>query len=216
MLWTLFKWLMLVGLIAAAAGYAWVTASRVAGQEAVALKVENKQLTTQVATLETALRESKAQEAVLQDRLPSPDEMALLETARKKAADGVALPRLTEIISSATRERRCDGNPIVKRFRVRTPITGDEGTAATFGNNVITIRAEGRSARNEAGDPEAWFDPAQPIALNFLHINGAAGRTEGVLPLSYAMAVGKDEYRFQIDKGPIGLIVVAMDRCDYP
>jgi hypothetical protein len=86
MLWTLFKWLMLVGLIAAAAGYAWVTASRVAGQEAVALKVENKQLTTQVATLETALRESKAQEAVLQDRLPSPDEMARRRGAA--AADG--------------------------------------------------------------------------------------------------------------------------------
>lgn len=215
-LWTTIKWLLMLGFIAAVAGYAWVTASRVAGQEAVALKQENGQLTSQVANLEADLRESKAQEAVLQERLPSTDEMMLLEAARKKTAEGVSLPRLTEIISAASRARKCDGDPAVKRFRVRTPITGDDGTAATFGNNVITVRAEGRSARNEAGDPEAWFDPAQPIALNFLHINGAAGRTEGVLPISYAMAVGKDEYRFQIDKGPVGLIVAAMDRCDYP
>lgn len=212
----LFKWIFLAALLAAAAGYAWVTASRVAGQEAATLKIENTQLGAKVGELEAALRESQAQTAVLQERLPSEEESALLEVARRKAGEGVALPRQAEIIAAASRERRCDGAPTVKRFRVRTPITGDEGTAASFANNVITVRAEGRSAKNADGAPEAWFDPAQPIALNFLHINGAAARTEGVLPLHYALAVGKDEYRFQIDQGPVGLIVVAMDRCDYP
>lgn len=211
------KWSFFLGLIILAGWYAWATASKVAWREANDLKTANQTLQTKVSALEAAAREATVRESALQAQLPSPEEGSLLETVRRKAAEGVSLARLNEIVSAASSTRRCDNTPATKRFRVRTPLGGgEEGAAASFADNAITVRAEGRSALNQSGAPEAWFDPAQPVTVSFLHLNGATSRAQGILPLQHAIAIGDDEFRFQIQAGSHGLIIITMDRCDYP
>ncbi len=204
------------GIVLAIAAYAWKTGSEVMRHEAATLKEQNLAIDAELAKSREALTAAHTEEAVLRSKLPTASEQTILEAARIKLTAGVSANRITEVVSAVTAERKCDNAPTSKRFRVRTPIASNEANSATFADNTMTVSAEGVSAKNESGSPEAWFDVKKPISVTFMHLSGAASRTDGVLPISHAVAVGKSEYRFQIQEGPRSLITVTMDRCDYP
>ncbi|MBO6785043.1 MAG: hypothetical protein JJ899_17480, partial [Alphaproteobacteria bacterium] len=61
--------------------------------------------------------------------------------------------------------------------------------------------------------PEAWFDPAAPLRLDFAHPGGETSRAEGVLPVHHSVAVGNEEYRFSVVAGPRAFVLVSGERC---
>ena len=213
----LIKWSFLLGLVLAAGIYAWYTGSSVARREVTELTMRSEALEAEVKTLQQQLGESRGREAVLAEQLPSTAEKQFLSLARERVDEGVALSRLEQVVSAASADQKCAGQPESKRFRVRTPTSDPGGSAASFDNATLTITAEGASAVDAEGRPEAWFDRGQPIAITILHVNGAVSRTEGMLPLTHSLAVGDTEYRFQVAEDNLkGFAVVSMDRCAYP
>lgn len=212
----LFKWGFFLGLIVAAGAYAWYTGSKVVRHEVVELTSKNQALESEVTSLRSAVADGQAREALLNEQIPAESEQKILEIARRKIGEGVAHERLAEILSAATAARRCDNAPTSRRFLARTHISGGDGTSATFADNTITVKAEGEAATNGEGKPEAWYDQEKPVTITFIHLNGAATRAEGRLPLTHSIAVGGHEYRFQITDGPRGFVIATMDRCAYP
>ena len=86
----------------------------------------------------------------------------------------------------------------------------------SFAENTITVTAEGRSATDEAGNPEAWFDPVHPITLSFTDIGGERADIKGTLPLHHAMVRGDTEYRFTVVTGDRAFVEVTAEGCAYP
>lgn len=200
-------------IVFAIGGYAWQTATEVMRKDVETLTARATELQNEVAQLKGELTEHKAIQTQLAKQIPAKDELKILEAARLKIGEGVTAARLVQVVSAATAERHCDNAPTSKRLRVRTTASGPEGTTATFADNTITVSAEGVPLVNANGQTEAWFDPAKPVTLTFMHLNGASGRAQGALPLTHAIAVGGHEYRFQVQEGPRSFIVVTMDRC---
>lgn len=211
----LFKVLVFGGIAVAIAAYSWKTGSEVMRQEVQTLTTRNQALETELNRNREQLTAAKTEEALLRSKLPTADEQSILEAVRQRLGAGVTAARLVEVVSAATASRKCDNSPVTKRFHVKTPISGQVVSSATFADNTITVSAEGSSAVS-AGSPEAWFEPTKPVTLTIMHINGSASRAEGVLPITHSVAIGNSEYRFQFQPGPRGLVVATVDRCDYP
>jgi hypothetical protein len=149
-----------------------------------------------------ARQESSAAEAALQGMrqryaaaIPSGTAAGLLAQIRAQLSAGVDPERLAVLIEAGGLDEACEEEPVTKRFMPRTPLSTGPLSYVRFGNR-ITITGEGEAARNEAGLAEAWFDPAQPIRLEFRTLDGATTTIEGVVPLSHRMAVDGKEYRF--------------------
>lgn len=210
------KWGFLLGLILAAGVYAWQTASNVARRDVIELTAKTEALEAEVERLQTAVTEGRAREAVLEDQIPAAMEIKILEIVRGKIRDGVSPERLSEVVSAATPNQSCDNQPTSRRFQVATNVAGNESSTASFAGNTLTVRAEGQPAVDGEGRPEAWFDPAKPVVVTFSHVNGVSSRAEGILPLQHSVAIGGDQYRFQLGAGPRSFIIATMDRCDYP
>lgn len=209
----LLKTVFIGGVAFAIGGYIWQTASEVMRKEVETLTTRNSELQTNLDTLKDELSKHQAAHTDLTKKLPAPEEQAILDSARVKIGQGVSAKRLAEVVSAATMIRNCDNAPMTKRLSVRTPVAGSSSTAATFADNTITITAEGAPASNTNGQPEAWYDSKKPITISFMHLNGASSRAQGIVPLNHAIAVAGYEYRFQVQEGPRGMIVVTMDRC---
>ncbi|MDA5192965.1 hypothetical protein [Govanella unica] len=209
----LLKIALLGGAAFAIGGYAWQTASEVMRKDVESLTARASELQDEVTGLKTELAEHKATQTQLAKQLPNKDEQKILEAARLKIGEGVTPSRITEVVSAATVLRNCDNAPTSRRLRVRTAMSGSDSTTASFADNTITVSAEGAPSLNATGQTEAWFDNTKPISITFMHLNGAAGRAQGSLPLSHAIAVAGYEYRFQVQEGPRSFIVVTMDRC---
>lgn len=212
----LIKWGFLLGLILAAGIYAWQTASNIARRDVIDLTAKAEQLETEVQRLQTEVTEGKAREALLEEQIPNADETRLLEAVRRRASEGVSFDRMAEVIGAVTPTQNCDNNPMSRRFQVETGIAGNESSSASFANNTVTVRASGQPVTDAEGRPEAWYDPAKPVTVIVTHVSGATSRAEGILPLQHAMAVGDNQFRFQLSAGARGFVTATMDRCDYP
>ena len=79
---------------------------------------------------------------------------------------------------AARNERECVEAPATRRFVVQTPIYDGPNDSVSFAENTITVTAQGRSATDEAGNPEAWFDPVHPMGI----IPSAAGGGSSARP----------------------------------
>ncbi len=157
--------------------------------------------------LETAYRR-KAIEGELEE---------LLALVRRRLAEGVPLERLRFLIASAAPQERCDQELEAGRVYVRVPLARGVRFGLALADGRIALSVAGRPARDEEGRPEAWFDPAAPVAVEFVLLDGSRQRIEGTLPLVHRLVAGGDEYRIGLQPDSRrGWVRVAVQRCDYP
>lgn len=211
-----FKWSLLIGAVVVAGGYAWYTGSSVARREVEQLQAENTQFKLDIEKLQAQIAEVKGREAGLKQQVPAENLRKLMELIQGKVNGGVPVDRLEFVIGATNAERSCDAAPVTKRFFVQTPVQQTPGALASFGDNAITITADGNPTVNPQGKLEAWFDPAQPVTITFAEFKGATTKTTGVLPIQRSMVVGSWEYKFNIAAGARGIINVTVERCHYP
>lgn len=150
--------------------------------------------------------------------VPTGEIKPLLDQMRAQLDAGVAPDRIALLLRAAAQPRNCDNAPVSRRFLVRTPISGRANDSASFGNNTITLTAEGRSAVNAEGKPEAWFDPGQPVTIQVAGIGGSESwMHSAVLPIQASAVVQGAEYRFNIVPAETrGFVIVTADRCKLP
>ena len=140
----------------------------------------------------------------------------LLDAVRSRLDAGVEESRLAFVIGAARNERECAEAPLTRRFIVQNPVYDGPNDSVSFAENTITVTAEGRSATDEAGNPEAWFDPVHPITLTFTEIGGEGADVKGILPLHHALVRGGTEYRFTVVPGDRAFVEVTAEACAYP
>lgn len=153
------------------------------------------------------LQEQYAQEIPEQHR-------ALIALVRKQLAEGMDPQRLAAVVREASPPKNCT-EPEIKRFVVATPAYRGPNTGVSVADGGIVIKSTGVSARNDKGDPEAWYDPGQPVELVFELASGEVQKKTGVLPLHHAVAVEEREYRFTFSEGARSFIKITFDSCDY-
>ena len=141
----------------------------------------------------------------------------LLDVVETKLSDGVPPERLALVLGHVGTERTCTKATETHRLTARTPIATTVDNAATFADARITVSGEGQMSEDAQGSPEPWFDPAQPIKLHFLTINGDVDNAEGTLPLQHAVVLGDREYLF-LARGTDrrGTIEVTAQDCAFP
>lgn len=150
------------------------------------------------------------------DEMPGGAVRQLLPMIDAKLSQGVTTERLATIIRAARNERRCDPTPATKRAAVRTSIGPTLNSSASFAEASITVTAVGTPARNSDGSPEAWFDPALPVTVRFVLLDGRTEEAAGVLPLRRSVVLDDWEHRFSVSAGRKGFVIVVDDRCAYP
>lgn len=225
--WTFAKWLLGFGLIFAAGAYAYESGSRLAERDVARLEQEIEDLTAEVAALRQqtmdqrrAIEAGRVEAEELRRRytrdVPTGELRELFDLMRGRLEAGLPLERLRFVIREVSAQRDCDGQPVTKRFVVRTPLYQGRDHTVTFADGTITVTAVGTPARDSAGNPEAWFDVTEPITVRTAHIGGTVGEASGLLPINHAMVIGEEEHRFSVVPGPRGFVEVTADRCRYP
>ena len=227
--WGLAKWSVALAMIGLAGLFAYKTGTSLAeidserkNEQIAQLQAQSQALqtdnTTLKATAEQAQTQAREWEQRYEAEVPSGDRKMLLDLATRKLSEGVDPARLTFLINAASNARSCDAEPESKRLLVKTPVgkVGKEASAA-FADRRITVTAEGVPAVNEKGQKEAWFDPAQPITVQFAKIDGQAIASTGIVPLQHQMVLGDSEFHFSVDVDEKrGFAVVTSERCNFP
>ena len=128
---------------------------------------------------------------------------------------GVEPERLAFLIDAAAEGVGCDGTPVTKRFMPRTAVSAGPMSYVRFGDRV-TVTGAGEPMRSAEGLPEAWFDPALPIRLDFRTLDGAVVSIEGVVPLTHSMVIDRREYRFAVIAGEQRFVEITAQDCALP
>jgi len=203
-----------IGYIAYDQGTALARRDVVRLEESLAkVEAENTELTTQ---LDAALELDKALEAQYGRGVSPAQAKQLIDLVRDRLAAGISADRLAFVVGAAQNEERCDDTPATKRFIVQTGLGVGANDTVSFADNRIVVTASGTPALNADGNPEAWFDAAQPVKIKFSVAGGQTSDAEGVLPLHPSVVVGDSEYRFNLVAGARGFINTTGHRCDYP
>jgi ABC-type cobalt transport system substrate-binding protein len=146
--------------------------------------------------------------------IPTGEVADLLEQVRSQLGAGVAPERLALLIGAAGLDA-CHGAPVTKRFVPRTPISTGPRSFVRF-DDRITVTGEGESVRDATGLPEAWYDPAKPVRLEFRLLDGSSTSIEGIVPFNHQMAVDGREYRFSIAQGAPRFLEMTAQACPLP
>jgi hypothetical protein len=225
---TVAKWVIALSLIAAAGLYAYRTGSRLSEMKIDALRGQIEALSATVNELQAVNAEHQraiANERALADQwrrkyqqeIPTGANRQLYDVILRKLADGVSSERLEFVISAAQERHACEPQPTSKRFLVTTPLQrGGNNTAVTFGRGEITMTASGAAGADANGNPEAWFDPAQPVTVRLVPLTGEPTEAEGLLPLYPSVVVGDAAYHFSVIAGPRGFVETSGEKCKYP
>lgn len=147
----------------------------------------------------------------------------LIRLVREQIEQGMEPERLAFVIRSARPPTGCT-EPETKRFVVSNPAYQGPDSVVSVAEGAITISASGSSARNDDGQPEAWYDPAQPVNILFEvsapEAEGDGGkqqeRKNGILPIRHSIVAGDREYRFTVEAGSRSFARVVFDSCAYP
>ncbi len=225
---TVIRWLLGIGVIIAAGVTTYQTGASLAEREIAELTLTLAKLDERVQALERentdlqaglilSARRLKDADLAYRRDVPEGEVAALMGRVREKLAAGIDQKRLAFLIDSAGKARKCDNKPVTKRFVVRTPISRGANDSVSFAKNAITVTALGESARNEAGQVEAWFDPAQAVTLRLVQLGGKTTIRKGKLPLHASVVVKDREYLYSVVEGAQrGFVEITGDRCDYP
>jgi hypothetical protein len=222
------RWLFGIGAIIGAGMAAYQTGASLAEREVNELTLTVAKLDERIQTLERENTELQAGQILGARRLkdadlayrrdvPSGEVAVLLGRIQEKLAAGVEQDRLTFLIDSAGNPRKCDDKPVTKRFVVRTPISRGANDSVSFAKNAITVTALGESVRNQEGQVEAWFDPAQAVTLRLVQLGGKTTVRKGKLPIHTSVVVKDKEYLYSVVEGAQrGFVKITGDRCNYP
>lgn len=197
-----------------------------AGQQERILSGEVKEMRSNKAKMEQSLIDmrSEAQTATARyeqmkisydEQLPEGPVQDLLTLVRKQLEEGRDPERLAFLIRSARPPRNCSEIK-TRRFVVATPTNQGPQSKISVADGAVTIRGNGEPARNDKGLPEAWFNSAKAVSLEFKGLDGGVERKKGTFPLHHSMVVGAREYRFTVNDGARSFAKVTFDSCDYP
>ncbi len=221
--WAALRWLFVLAVIGSAGAYSYNLGGELALQEVRVLEARIGELTDEKSQLQSrldgvrrAIREATARANELEAEVPSDQEKQLLGTIRNRLSDGVDPERLAFVLDAVSNTPECFGEPTTRRFIVRTELSGTGNDTVSFADQTILVTAKGESSLNEAGQLQSWFDPAQPVAAIFRHIDGTETKAEGVLPMTHSVVVGDVEYRFALKAGQRSFLEVTADSCRYP
>jgi len=185
------------------------------------LALENQRLVSAAQQLQAIARTSETRALEIERRyaqdVPTGDLARIVQIARERKAAGVAGERLAFVLTNTEAVRTCDP-PDTRRFVVQTPVgPPNPNSAVRFGNGALTVTATGASARNRDGNPEAWFDPAQPIAVRFTPLGGRNEATaNGALPINQVVVVSNVEWRFALVNATRSFVEITAERCPLP
>ncbi len=225
---TVIRWLLGIGIIVAAGVATYQTGASLAEREIAELTLTLAKLDERVQALERentelqaglilSARRLKDADLAYRRDVPEGEVAVLMGRVQEKLASGIDRKRLAFLIDSADKERKCDNKPVTKRFVVRTPISRGANDSVSFAKNAITVTALGESARNEAGQVEAWFDPGQAVALRLVQLDGKTTVRKGKLPIHTSIVIKDKEYIYSVVEGARrGFVEITGDRCDYP
>jgi hypothetical protein len=220
------RWVLALGLIGGAGYYAYLTGSRLSESRVVALEDEIETLNEQVRTLSAqndglraevlAIRqEAEGWRARYDQEIPQGALRELFQLLQTRQSSGVDVERLRYAIGAVENRRDCEDRTASKRLYVATPLQRS-AQASGFAGGAVTMRVNGASARDGSGNPEAWFDPAQPVEISLVRPGGEAKSFTGVLPVHPVLIAGNQEYRFSVVSGPRGFVQVTLQRCAFP
>jgi FtsZ-binding cell division protein ZapB len=226
--WAMIKWLLILAALGAAFYFAYETARQLA-------RIEVERLEDRVVTLENRLQDSAEEKRALRNELeatreklaqwrqryeeevPEGKPAELLQLVRERLDVGMPADRLAFVIRKASEQRECTAGPQSKRFIVQTPLSTGASSSVSFANGQVTVTASGPSATNQQGQPEAWYDPAEPLTATFYRVGGDNEQIEGELPINHSVVIGDQEHRFTITEGNNRAFAqVTWERCNYP
>ena len=220
-------WLIALTLILTAGIYAYRTGSALGTREARMLRAEISVLTDTIAGLQEdndgldlALDKQQRKNLNLLEQynrdVPAEPIKRISELVESRIEEGLELERLEEVIRSMQLEWDCSDQPITRRFVVQTPTTPGGNDAVGFAAGIITVTGTGFSVSHDAGLPLAWFDPGQPVVINFTTVGGENTEISGLLPLHHSLIIDEKIYRFSILSGDTSFVNVVGLPCSYP
>lgn len=195
-------------------------------ESVISLKKQNKNLTQEVEGLQTALTNLRAEAQTANTRyeqlraeynaaVPEGPMQDLLKLVKLQLDEGMEPGRLSFLIRSARPPSDCT-EPDSKRFIVSTPTYKGENSAISIADGAVVISGNGASAKNSKSEPEAWYDPAQDVAITFQTAKGEVETKKGALPIRHSVVVEDREYRFTIEEGSRSFARAVFDSCAYP
>jgi hypothetical protein len=226
--WTLFKWLLALGIIVAAGGYGYHTGRSLAAHENDRLATTIAALTDRVNDLESRnavyLAQLAAAEATQRDwQIRYERDVArgaakdILDLVQQKLATGVEADRLKALVSATEARRECRREADRKLLPVPIRSQAAQRSGLVFGRGAVTLIVAGAPARNAEGDPENWFDTAKPLTVRLLKPGGATTEFAGLLPITPSLIVGDREYNFHIAAAKMrGHVDVTGESCRFP
>lgn len=169
--------------------------------------------------LAVALEETRARLRYARTRydrdVPQGAALGLHELTARMLEDGVSAERLAFLIRLASRPLNCAPEPETRRLRLGVEGGLVEGTVARVAEGAVIITGTGTAARDQAGRPEAWFDPARPVSLTLTRPGGGQDDLDGVLPLNHTVPLEGAEYRVEASAGETGMVDLSVIRCSY-
>lgn len=221
------RWVLALAVIAGAGVYAYQTGDRLAEKDVASRDDQIRTLTARLDTLQEQAQTveadrdaARAQAEEWQQRyqrdVATGETRELIALMQAKLAEGVNAERLRKAVEHVEVRLECDPHPQVRRLMVRTPLTKGADSAATFDGGAVAIAVSGASVRNAAGNPEAWFDPKQPVTIRITGVGGKTAEIEGVLPQQQMLAAGDREYRLSIAAASRGFAQATVEHCRIP
>lgn len=164
----------------------------------------------------SALAEARGWRAKFEKEIPTGATLEILELVKSRIDEGLEPERLVTLIGLAQNNQNCDPQPETKRFIVNTPLFNQVGNSISLAEGSITVTGLGESSLNAEGKPEAWYDPAKPVSIQFTKLGGKSEKVEGLLPIHKSVVFGGNEYRFSILSGKQSFATISATRCDFP
>ncbi len=214
------------GVIGAALWYGYATISqdmrdRVAALEARAASLEAALAESERTRgkLEVTLEETRASLRYARTRydrdVPAGPALRLHDLTARMLDQGASPERLAFLIRLATRPLTCATEPETRRLRLGIDNPPVEGTIAALADGELTVSGSGVPARDEAGRPEAWFDPDRPVTLVLSRRGGGRDTLEGTLPLNHSVPLEGSEHRINATAGATGMVELSAESCSY-
>ena len=195
--------------------------ARTLSQQMTALKEESEALRTEadaaVAARAAAVERAAQYQRRYEAEVPEGEVRDIMESVRARIADGIAPARISHVVAAVENESSCEAEVTSRRFIIQTPISNGSNATVSFADNAIVVSGTGVSARDGAGNAEAWFDAAQPIALDFTQPGGQASQAQGTLPLYHSVVIDDRDHRFTVQATDTrGFVTVTEQVCAYP
>jgi hypothetical protein len=141
----------------------------------------------------------------------------IMDAMRARIEEGITPARIAHVVGAVQNETGCRDEVANRRFIVQTPISNGSNSSVSFADNLVTVTGAGISARDSAGNAEAWFDPVQPVTIAFTLPGGEQTVAEGVLPLHHSVVLDDEDHRYTVTASQArGFVTVTEQMCDYP